>query len=140
MTRRIGASEYREMFAKAKPAPVRPKRKSKPVEQDLTRAILQALTTQLGVFCWRNNSGTMPAEHKGKARYIHMSPTGSPDIFGILRGGKLFGIEVKSKTGKQSAKQEAWGNRMIKLGAHYDVVRSIGEATGSVREWMRGQP
>lgn len=129
--------EYRARLAKAKPkGSGKPKlAKAHPVEQDLVRATLQALTTQLGVVCWRNSSGTMPAEYKGQTRYIHMSPAGSPDIFGILKGGKMFGLEGKSKTGKQSAKQKAWERMMLKIGAHYAVFRSIGEAVDAVREW-----
>ena len=110
-------------------------KKSRPVEQDLTREILQALTMQLGIVCWRNNSGVMPAEYKGKQRFIHMSPTGSPDIFGILPGGKLFGLEVKMARGKQSVKQMAWETMMKRKGACYGVVRSIDEAIQSVRQW-----
>ena len=138
MTQRITAAEYKARLAKA---PGKAKRvKSHPVEQDLVRETLQAITLQLGVVAWRNSSGTMPAEYKGKVRYIHMSPAGSPDIFGILRGGKMFGLEGKAKTGKQTAKQKAWERMMLKLGANYAVFRSVGEAVDAVREWQRWQP
>jgi len=104
-------------------------------EQDIVRAILQALTTQLGVFCWRNQSGVIPIQGKEKTRYIHASAKGSPDILGILPYGKCFGLEVKTPRGKVSAAQDAFGTRMVKLGAHYDIVRSVGEAVDAVRLW-----
>lgn len=101
-------------------------------EQDLTRAIVQSLG-RIGVWCWRNNSGTV----RVGGRTIVMSPVGSPDIFGILPpNGRLFGLEVKLGNEKQRDSQVEWQNDADRNGVRYAVVRSITEALVVVRAWQ----
>ena len=101
-------------------------------EQDLTKSILTALA-QIGVWCWRNNSGTV----RVGGRTIVMSPVGSPDIFGILPpNGRLFGLEVKLGNEKQRDSQVEWQNDADRNGVRYAVVRSVAEAADIVRRWQ----
>ena len=132
----MGRNKSRDLDTFARLPKAKPRRKSQPVEQDLVRATLQALTLAMGIMCWRNSSGSMPVEGPTGRRYIHMSPAGSPDIFGILPGGKMFGLEAKTKSGKQSEKQKLWGTKMNRLGAHYAVFRTVSEAMDNVTGWM----
>jgi hypothetical protein len=75
-----------------------------------------------GVMCWR----AQPHTYNSKLG-IHISNPyampGQPDIIAILPGGIFCGIEVKTKTGKQSADQVLFQKRVEALGAVYLVAR-----------------
>lgn len=58
----------------------------------------------VGVTAWRSQSGIV---RLGK-RYIHMAPTGTPDLVGYTRTGRFVGIEVKSASGRLSKHQAQW--------------------------------
>jgi hypothetical protein len=73
-------------------------------EGQLVRSCLDLLD-RLGVFCWRNNTGAIVAEYKGKERVIRYGYRGSSDIFGITNDGRMICIEAKVKT-KLSSYQE----------------------------------
>jgi hypothetical protein len=104
-------------------------------EQDLTRAIIQALHAKR-IWCWRNNSGGTVVKGATKDRFIRLSPAGSPDIMGVIGRGRLFGLEVKIGKGKQSESQIEWQARAIDHGVNYVVVRSIAEALSAVNSWQ----
>lgn len=98
-------------------------------EQPIVAAILKAFAT-LGVWAWRTNAGTA---HGGK---IRLAPAGTPDILGVLRGGRLFGIECKDpKTGRARAAQEVWRVRAEHWGVLYGKVTSLSEALALYRQW-----
>lgn len=104
-------------------------------EQDLTRAIIQALTAKR-IWCWRNNAGgTTIKDPKYGRRFIRMAPAGSPDIMGVFCDGKLFGLEVKIGKGKQSDSQKEWERKAYKHGAYYAVVRSVSDAISWLEAW-----
>jgi hypothetical protein len=104
-------------------------------EQDLTRAILEALTAK-GFWCWRVNSGASVVGEGNSRRFVRMAPTGSPDIMGIVGDGYLFGLEVKLAKTKQTPGQIAWQRKAAEHGVRYRVVRSISEAIETVCEWL----
>ena len=54
-------------------------------ETEITRAILQALNLEPGVFAFRINVGSVTAEHKGKQRYVRFGFRGQSDIIGWKR-------------------------------------------------------
>lgn len=113
----------------------KPKRTNKKPEQAFIRAAIDALNSR-GVFAWRNQSGIIPAEYKGKKRFIHMGPTGSPDIIGILYGGVMFGIEGKAGDEKPTDKQLAFGELMKRHGAYWSPAWTIGEVISLVEQWQ----
>lgn len=110
------------------------------LESDIQRAILAALTLRR-IWCWRVNSGAMVVGEGAARRFVKLSPPGTPDILGVLPDGSgcLFGLEVKTATGKQSAAQIAWQKRAEASGVRYRVVRSVAEALAAIDEWNTSQ-
>lgn len=110
------------------------KRLPKMKESAIQKSILEALAMH-DFWCWRVNAGTYVVEHNGKSRAIKGAPPGTPDIIGVLFGGRMFGLEVKTATGKQTDKQADWQEKATKRGVRYAVVRTWTEALERVREW-----
>lgn len=77
-------------------------------------------------FWWRNNSGAMLSEYKGKTRFMRFGQSGSPDLF-IVINGKIIGCEVKNEKGKQTDNQKEWQERFEKAGGIYLLTRSLDE-------------
>lgn len=88
-----------------------------------------ALLDAHGIMAWRNNTGSqmIPASGTHARRFIRYGAVGAPDIFAILSGGRLLGIECKAKGGKPTDDQLAFGERMNKSGAEWEVIRDVGE-------------
>ena len=95
-------------------------------ETDLSRAIRQTLE-RLGVWCWRSQAGT------ARGGRTHLAPAGTPDILGILPGGRALGLEVKRPGEKATPEQRAWGERCRVMGGVFAVVTSAQEAVDVVR-------
>lgn len=92
-------------------------------ETKLQREILDYLLLR-GVFAWRNNAGFLRV---GK-RLIEMAPAGSPDIIGVLPGGKFIGVEVKCPGEEARPNQVQFHERLRSYGAAVAVVHSVTEA------------
>jgi hypothetical protein len=107
-------------------------------ETQLVRAVLDALAAKR-VWAWRINSSlTVFGATSGHARrVVKGAPAGSPDIMGILPGGggRLFGIELKSPTGKQNANQKAWQLKAEAHGVRYGIARTVSEGLALVEGW-----
>jgi len=73
-------------------------------EHDAQKSILEWLAYRR-IFHWRNNSGAMVSEYKGRTRFMRFGAVGSPDIF-AMRKGVCYGIEVKAEKGRQSDAQK----------------------------------
>ncbi len=95
-------------------------------EKDIQKAILQYLKVR-GFLCKRNNAGKAFAEHNGKKRMFSLGESGWPDIEGLTKDGKYFGIEVKTRTGILSDSQLNIGGQIIKNGGIWFVARSVDE-------------
>jgi len=89
-------------------------------EADIQHAILDYLTLKRH-FAWRNNSGAFKTD---RGRFMRFGTPGSPDIF-CLSKGLLYGIEVKSPTGKLSDHQQAFKREMEAAGGVYLLARSL---------------
>ena len=89
-------------------------------ESEIQKTILDYLRLQ-GYFCWRNQ--TVGIFKRSTGTYIPSQNVGSPDIFCLH--GELYGIEVKSATGKLSEYQKQWRDRFEKAGGKYIVCRSL---------------
>jgi len=74
-------------------------------EHDIQNVIIQYLTT-VGWFVWRNNSGMMFGEYKGKKWATKMGTPGLPDLFAVKDNYPLVGIEVK-RPGKEATPIQA---------------------------------
>lgn len=79
---------------------------------------------------WRNNTG---AFLRGD-RWVHFGIRGSPDIIGILPGGKFLGIEVKATRGKLSPDQERFMDDINRLGGVTFIARSVKDVERGLSE------
>lgn len=95
-------------------------------EKDIQRAILDYLRVR-GFLCKRNNAGMSYGEHKGKKWAIKIGESGWPDIEGVTKEGKYFGIEVKTRKGVLSDNQLRIGGQIVKNGGIWFVARSVDE-------------
>jgi hypothetical protein len=102
-------------------------------EVEIQKAITDWLSANNYTF-WRNFVG--PRIAKGKF-FIKNPMAGLPDILGILKNypGKLFGIEIKSDSGKLSEDQKAWIRKLELSGATILVTRDL----ETMVNWMRDQ-
>lgn len=100
-------------------------------EQQLTRAILEAINGVPGCIAWRNNCGYRGRVHFGLA-------VGSADIIACVCG-KFVGLEVKLPAKKLRAPyevrwrqlsddQQKWITRVVECGGVAEVVWSVDEA------------
>jgi hypothetical protein len=98
-----------------------------PSEAEVQNAILQYLRVHPKVaFAIRINSGGAIETYNGVERYIsYHSQKGLSDIFGVMKGGKAYFLEVKSKTGRLSPDQDAFLVKALDAGALAGCVRSI---------------
>jgi len=93
-------------------------------ESKIESAILEYLVWLNIGFFWKNTSGGF---YDGTRFRKHVSPfaiKGTSDILGVIYGGRLVALEVKSKTGKSTPEQEAFIKKVRSLGAVGGVVRS----------------
>lgn len=70
-------------------------------EKQLCSQIIQYLNYQ-GHYVWRENSGAIKTEYKGKTHMIRMAHRGTSDIIGMSKDGKFVAIEVKKPETKKS--------------------------------------
>ncbi|HAR38053.1 MAG TPA: VRR-NUC domain-containing protein [Porphyromonadaceae bacterium] len=76
-------------------------------ESGMYTPILEYLRLR-GVRAWRNNTGAVEREYKGKKRFIRFGYPGMSDIVGILPGGRFLAIEVKREGEKPTPKQQVF--------------------------------
>ena len=98
-------------------------------ETDISRGIRETLA-RLGVIVWRNQAGTMQGGR------VHLAPKGTPDLIGVLPGGRFLGLEVKRPGQKPTEVQLQWQRDLIAKGAVCAVVTSVQEAVDVVRTAM----
>lgn len=103
-------------------------------EAPVQRAILQYLT-HLGIFHWRQNAGGYADTDKSGRRHVYKmsSVSGVSDILGILPGGRMLCIEVKSRTGKLRPSQRDFLERAGRAGALAFVARSVKDVETALR-------
>jgi hypothetical protein len=83
----------------------------------------------------------IPASARIGARFVKAGLlAGAPDLLIITPDGRTNFLEVKAPDGRQSDAQKDFQARCAVLGLRYRVVRSIGEAEETLREWkaLRG--
>lgn len=92
-------------------------------EHDLQNLILDYLAAKR-VFHYRNNSGAMAKEYKGKRYFIKFGAVGSPDIIAV-KNGIYVGIECKNGTAVQNESQVEFQKNLEKAGGKYILARSL---------------
>ena len=106
---------------------------SKP-EAAALHEVLLALRNHPSV-CWveRMNSGAVKVGN----RFIRFGFKGCPDVLGMLRDGRMLGVEVKSKTGRLSPEQAIFLEQINSNGGVgflarncMDVIRELKQPTG----------
>lgn len=65
-------------------------------------------------------------------------PEGSPDLWGFLRGGRVFAIETKTATGRTRDRQKLWHAAARKWGAFVAVARSVEDALEALERAEQG--
>lgn len=99
-------------------------------ESDVQRAILDYLTLK-HVFHYRNNSGMMVSEYKGRKRFTRFGAVGSPDIVCVVKG-QYVGIEVKALKGRQTENQKEFQRQLEAAGGRYILAFSLDDITSAL--------
>ena len=76
------------------------------------------------VFHWRQNSGAGIMKQGAGTRFIRFGVNGAPDIFAV-KDGTIYGLEIKSKVGKQNDNQKEFQEGFEKAGGVYHIVRCL---------------
>ena len=92
-------------------------------EIEIQNAIRVALS-EIGVVR-RNNVGTF---YTPDGRAVAVGIPGEPDLTLFLPKGKIIMIEVKTPTGRQSAKQRHFQKHFEQMGYEYIIMRSVDDA------------
>lgn len=97
-------------------------------EGNLMRMIQRELNLTGRVRLLRNSVGFDVANN------VKYGQPGSPDLWGVLRNGHCFAIEVKSDDGRVSPEQQAWWIAARKWGVLGGVAKSVAEAMALLNE------
>lgn len=82
---------------------------------------------------WRQNSGTFKNEYHGKTHWIRANTArGMSDIMGILKGGRMFAIEVKSEKGRIHDHQQEFLDQINASGGLAFVARSVDDVLNAL--------
>lgn len=103
------------------------KASTEPSEAQILKAILKLLHRHPKVAsAVRFNSGTFVKQYGDKTHYIRANTQmGMADIQGMLHGGRMYALEVKSRTGRVMEHQEAYLAKIRAGGGLAAVVRSV---------------
>jgi hypothetical protein len=129
-----------------------------PLEAEIQKAILQYLARRRDLIFWRQNSGSfiapviravasvlskfgfgrskaavLAAIKKSVGHYKCTSISGIPDITVVYRG-MYVGLEVKTKKGRLTKDQKVLHERMLKLGTHVVIVRSVDDVIAKLKQ------
>ena len=97
-------------------------------ETAVMRDILVAVTALPGALFFRQNVGVA---RTASGTMMRFGVPGCPDIIGSYHG-RFVGIEVKTRTGRQSQAQKAFELALTKAGGIYIVARSPAEAISAL--------
>ncbi len=98
-------------------------------ESDIVAAICDYLSLRNHMFWRQNTSPTVNKSNDGWSfrKMPRYARKGVPDIILIRPGGGFVGLEVKTRTGVQSAEQKEFEADCDRMGAEYFIVRSVDE-------------
>jgi penicillin-binding protein-related factor A (putative recombinase) len=98
-------------------------------EQTIQRAILEYLNWK-HIFCWKVTTTGIYVQARNT--WIPNQAPGVSDILGVLKGGRLLAIEVKSPKGKVSPSQQKFIESINQAGGLAFVARSVEEVEKTV--------
>jgi len=105
-----------------------------PLESAIVRQCLDYLAL-CRIPAWRNNTGAMRSEYKGKSRFVRFSVPGCSDILGILPPlGRLLAVECKRPGGKVSPAQQAFLGLVERAGGLAVVAYSLDDLASVMRD------
>jgi hypothetical protein len=108
-------------------------------ESLIQKSILEWLNYHSDVYAFRVNVQGVPL-HNGSGRFRPSPHRGIADIIASVKG-TFLAIEVKSKTGKQSAYQRTFQDYVEKSGGHYIIARNLVTVINKVEELLgKGEP
>ena len=108
-------------------------------ESLIQKSILEWLNYHSDVYAFRINVQGVPL-HNGSGRFRPSPHRGIADIIASVKG-TFLAIEVKSKTGKQSAYQKTFQEYVEKSGGHYIIARDLVTVMNKVEELLgKGEP
>lgn len=115
---------------------------NKPTEAQVLRACLDLLALYPQVKAWRQNTGAVVSEYKGKRRFMRFGLPGQADITGILQepeprgrgAGIRLEIECKRPGGKQSEAQQEFQTMIQSMGGIYLLVDSADALAAALSE------
>lgn len=106
-------------------------------EREIQNAILDYLQYQKDVYVWRNSS-TGVFDTKRKVYLFNRSKhciRGVPDILGVLEGGSIFCIEVKTVKGLLTDAQTTFIQNIRRLGGEAFKATSVTEVDIWLKHW-----
>lgn len=101
-------------------------KKSAPLENYVKKAILQWLKLHR-IAAWRQNTGGMSGEHKGKKYFVRFGIPGAADITGLIPDGRRLEIETKREGCRQTDDQKAFEAMIKANGGVYILAHSLDE-------------
>jgi hypothetical protein len=76
---------------------------------------------------WRMSLGPILHSFNGKVRYKRNPLKGFPDLCGVCPSGRMWSLELKTKTGKLSEEQVDWQKKLGDANVLVGVARSTQE-------------
>jgi hypothetical protein len=104
--------------------------------EQATQDAIRVKLAQAGYIVFRANVGKV---RTADGRFFDAGlPVGFPDLFGYKpENGRIFFIEVKTKTGRRRKDQVAFANGLRDKNVIYGVARSAEEAVAIVRNELK---
>lgn len=105
-------------------------------KEQATQDSIRVVLAQAGYIVFRTNVGKVKT---ADGRWFDTGlPTGFPDLMGYKpENGRIFFLEVKTKTGRRRKDQVAFANGLRDKNVIYGVVRSADEAVEIVRNELK---
>ena len=100
-------------------------------ETQLVKSILIDAGYSRELVLWRNNTGGVNYEDKGKKRFVKFGVKGASDIFGIRKkDGKFIAIECKVGRNKLTYHQQYFGEMIQENNGIFIVARCLDDWKG----------
>jgi|ERR1035437_4716669 hypothetical protein len=100
-------------------------------EQSIQRQILEYLNWK-HIFCWKVTTTGIFVQSRNT--WIPNQAPGVSDILGVLKGGRILAIEVKSPKGRASPQQQRFIDNINENGGLAFVARSIEEVESKLND------
>lgn len=138
------------------------------LEKYVKQQVLQYLALK-GVWAWNNPSGGAFIPHEGKkaseqvayaaaqsgafhveqsrgkrsGHFVKFGKEGSPDVIGVLPGGKFLGVETKASKDDSTSKrrqelQDAFGAEILRRGGIYIKAKSVEDVVEALKPILGG--